>query len=141
MVAATVTQSENVFLLRDRVSNQLQQQRRKKDRIQLHRQRKTALWNGNKFVIVIPFLRQRRNHRATVRNRLRVKLIVTFLIVREARNTVVSCCRQRKSCRATVKLSPSVALRKILRANVPKNQTFLKYGGNSQKINSAHNLR
>ena len=25
-----------------------------------------------------------------------------------------------------------------LRANVPKNQTFLKYGGNSQKINSAH---
>ena len=39
VVAATVTQSENVFLLRDRVSNQLQQQRRKKDRIQLHRQR------------------------------------------------------------------------------------------------------
>ena len=28
-----------------------------------------------------------------------------------------------------------------LRANVPKNQTFLKYGGNSQKINSAHILR
>ena len=25
-----------------------------------------------------------------------------------------------------------------LRANVPKNETFLKYGGNSQKINSAH---
>ena len=28
-----------------------------------------------------------------------------------------------------------------LRANVPKTQTFLKYGGNSQKINSAHILR
>ena len=28
-----------------------------------------------------------------------------------------------------------------LRANVPKNQTFLKYSGNSQKINSAHILR
>ena len=28
-----------------------------------------------------------------------------------------------------------------LRANVPKNQTFSKYGGNSQKINSAHILR
>ena len=28
-----------------------------------------------------------------------------------------------------------------LRANVPKNQTFFKYGGNSQKINSAHILR
>ena len=27
---------------------------------------------------------------------------------------------------------------KRLRANVPKNQTFLKYDGNSQKINSAH---
>ena len=102
VVAVTVTQSENMFLLRDRVSNQLQQQGRKKDRIQVHRQRKTTLWNGNKFVIVVPFLRQRRNHRATVRNRLRMKLVVTFLIVREARNTVVSFCRQRKSCRATV---------------------------------------
>ena len=28
-----------------------------------------------------------------------------------------------------------------LRANVPKNQRFSKYGGNSQKINSAHILR
>ena len=28
-----------------------------------------------------------------------------------------------------------------LRVNVPKNQTFLKYGGNSQKINSAHTHR
>ena len=28
-----------------------------------------------------------------------------------------------------------------LRANVPKTQTFSKYGGNSQKINSAHILR
>ena len=26
----------------------------------------------------------------------------------------------------------------LLRAAVPKNQTFSKYGGNSQKINSAH---
>ena len=29
----------------------------------------------------------------------------------------------------------------FLRAAVPKNQTFSKYGGNSQKINSVHILK
>ena len=32
-------------------------------------------------------------------------------------------------------------IRLYLRANVPKNQRFSKYRGNSQKLNSAHILR
>ena len=34
-----------------------------------------------------------------------------------------------------------VFVQRLLRTYVPKNQTFLKHGGNSQKINSTHILR
>ena len=36
------------------------------------------------------------------------------------------------------KIRKLLNMHKMLRANVPKNQTFLKYGGNSHKINSFH---